>query len=88
MEPDLNTEESPLSGTRKTAAYRRCAMRMLRTPSQGMVAVYEMDPAAGATEAPSLVFESRSWCLRMNQYPPEWRQLRDDELLKLGSLSD
>lgn len=49
-----------------------------------MVVVYEMDPAAGAIDSPSLVFETGSWCLRINNYPPEWRKMRDDELLKLG----
>lgn len=61
-------------------------MRMLRDSTQGMVLVYELDPAAGVKEQRSLVFETGSWCARVAAFPADWRRLRDEELLGLGSL--
>ena len=63
-------------------------MRMLRDPNQGMVLVYETEPAAGVRETSSLVFETGSWRARVEHYPPEWRKMSDQELLDLRSPAD
>lgn len=88
MEPhDSNTRRETSSRSRTTASKRRLAMRMIRDPLQGMVLVYQMEAAADDHDPPTLVMESGEWCVKLKDYPPNWRELKDDELLKLR-LSD
>lgn len=62
-------------------------MRMIRDPLQGMVLVYQMEPATTDQGPPALIMETGEWCVRLDEYPSNWRELTDDELLKLR-LSD
>jgi hypothetical protein len=61
---------------------RRTMMRVMQRKSVGMVAVYEQDQGAGATER-TLVFESPSFCTRVTNFPAEWQRLTDEELSTL-----
>ena len=88
MEPHENSPETRAPDSRVTVGNRRCAMRMLRDPNQGMVLVYETEPAAGVSEPASLVFETGSWRVRLEHYPPEWRRMSDQALLDLRSPAD
>ncbi len=62
-------------------------MRMIRDPLQGMVLVYQMESTAEEHGPPTLIMETGEWCVRLDTYPANWRDLKDDELLKLR-LSD
>lgn len=57
-------------------------MRVLKDGDEGMVLVYEAEPAANAGPR-SLVFESGKGRFRLDQYPPTWRIMSDHELLSL-----
>ena len=84
MEPqDRNSGRDTPDRTRATVGKRRFAMRMIRDPLQGMVLVYQMEPAADDQGPPLLVMETGEWCVRLDAYPANWRDLKDDELLKL-----
>src|SRR5262245_8676575 len=61
---------------------RRTMMRVMQRKSVGMVAGYEQDEKAGATQR-TLVFESTSFCTRVTNFPAEWQRLTDDELATL-----
>src|SRR5687768_6683276 len=76
VEPQESKAEPRVRSTGASVGNRRCAMRMLRDPDQGMILVYEMEPAPGLADAPSLVFETGSWCARLDHYPAEWRRMR------------
>ena len=57
-------------------------MRVLKDSDEGMVLVYESEPAAGAG-ARILVFESGQGRHRLDRYPADWRRMGDRELLAL-----
>jgi hypothetical protein len=59
-------------------------MRVIRTPPQGMVLVYEVDPAKGARDPSSLIFESGGGRTRLIEYPRDWRRMSDADLLALS----
>lgn len=61
---------------------RRTMMRVMQRKSVGMVAVFEQDPGAGATQR-TLVFESPTFCTRVTNFPAEWQRMTDDELAAL-----
>ncbi|MEX2178436.1 MAG: hypothetical protein WD801_06980 [Gemmatimonadaceae bacterium] len=72
------------SGARQSQAARLTRMRLMHRKSQGLVAVYEQDPAdTGEAGGQTLVFETPSRCVRVAGYPPEWQRLSDDELVAL-----
>lgn len=58
-------------------------MRMIRDPLHGMVLVYQMEPTPEEHGPPALVMETGQWCVRLDDYPANWRDLKDDELLRL-----
>ena len=62
---------------------QRAAMRMVKDERDGVVLVYELEPSKTNPEPPTLVFESRSECSRLSQYPAEWRRLTPEQLLAL-----
>ena len=65
----------------RASGSRRCTMRVLKD-GEGMVLVYEAEPAANAGPR-SLVFESGKGRFRLDQYPQTWRIMSDHELLSL-----
>jgi len=88
VEPhDRTNGRSTPSRARATVGNRRQAMRMIRDPLQGMVLVYQMEPAPNEAGHSALILETGEWCVRLEDYPANWRELADDELLKLR-LSD
>jgi hypothetical protein len=82
VEPQ-NTVGPEARPVRQTAARRRCAMRMVNDPHQGMVLVYEIVGPASDHEPPTLIFEWGQSSVRLTAYPDAWRTLRDAELLAL-----
>ncbi len=65
------------------APSRRVAMRVIQN-GHLMIAVYEADPTqAGAPR--TLVFETPTSWIRVNDFPLDWHRLSDDELLSLRS---
>jgi hypothetical protein len=60
---------------------KRTMMRVMQRKSVGMVAVFEQDAPVGARKV--LVFESPTFCTRVEHYPKEWQRLSDDELSTL-----
>jgi hypothetical protein len=67
----------------RAPAHRRTTMRVIRQTGQPMVLIYESEPSAATPGARALVFESGQWSTKIDQYPPDWRYLADDELLRL-----
>jgi hypothetical protein len=57
-------------------------MRVLKDSDEGMVLVYEAEPAVTAG-ARTLVFESGQGRYRLDAYPTDWRRMGDRELLAL-----
>ena len=57
-------------------------MRVLKDGDEGMVLVYEAEPAVNAGPR-TLVFESGHGRVRLDRYPPDWRRMADRELLSL-----
>ena len=82
MEPQ-NTVGAGARPARQTAARRRCAMRMVTDPQQGMVLVYEIVGPVTDCDPPTLIFEWGQSSVRLTTYPESWRSLRDEELLAL-----
>ena len=57
-------------------------MRVLKDGEDGMVLVYEAEPAINAGPR-TLVFESGIARVRLEKYPAGWRGMSDAELLSL-----
>ncbi len=58
--------------------------RRLSVPS-GQFIVYELPPSEyDRRQTNSLIFESASIMRRVRDYPPNWRDLRDPELARVG----
>lgn len=48
-----------------------------------MILIYESEPSASMPGSRALIFESGRWSTHIDDYPPDWRFLADDELLRL-----
>ena len=83
MQSPESTNERPAvrRPARTSLGNRRVAMRVVRHPEQGMVLVYELDPAPGSRS--SLIFESGTSCTRLFHYPSDWRRMPDADLIAL-----
>ena len=62
---------------------QRTAMRMIKDERDEVVLVYETEPSKTNQSPPTLVFESRRECSRLERFPSEWRRLTPTELLAL-----
>ena len=84
MDPQECSQESASGNS--TSGHRRHAMRLLRDESEEIVLVYELT-GMRTTDPRMLVIESRGGqsVSRLEDYPANWRQLRDIELLALRS---
>lgn len=88
LEPhDSNTARETPAPSRTTVSKRRLAMRMIRDPLHGMVLVYQMEASFEDRDLPALVLESSAWCVKLTEYPRNWRELPDDALLQLRQLA-
>lgn len=83
MEPQDRKTGRETPPRSRTTQNRRVAMRMIRDPLQGMVLVYQLEPTAQDHRPPALVMETGEWCVKLEDFPANWRELKDDELLKL-----
>jgi hypothetical protein len=59
-------------------------MRLIRDKQQGLILVYELEPAIVNAGPRSLVFESGAWSARLEDYPADWRRLTDEALVALS----
>lgn len=75
-------KHTPANGSAAIGA-RRTQMRVMHRKSQGIVAVYEQDPAVDEAGSRTLVFETPAKCTRISQFPPHWQLLSDEELLRI-----
>ena len=57
-------------------------MRVVRDGDEGMILVYESEPAANGGPR-TLVFESGNGRIRLPDFPQAWRTMDDRELLAL-----
>jgi hypothetical protein len=82
VEPRETFEKTTTSGT--PLASRRHAMRLLRDEHDDLVLAYELTGARD-TDPRMLVIEwsNGGGTQRVHQYPANWRQLTDAELLSL-----
>lgn len=71
------------SQARSTIGGRRAAMRVLMDSLNGMIVIYEQDSTSLESGPRTLVFESTSGTIRLEQFPEEWRRMSDDALLAL-----
>ena len=80
MEPQGRRSETGVAPT----AGRRHAMRLVRDEHDDIILVYELSGML-ATDPRVLVIESAgsSSITRLAQYPPNWRDMKDAELLLL-----
>lgn len=78
-----NSKEVRAPRLSQTLGARRTAMRMMNRKSTGVTAVYEQDPISVEAGSRTLVFESVAGCTRVQQFPPDWQRLSDDELAAL-----
>ena len=61
---------------------QRTALRMIRD-GDDVILVYESEPSKANPAPAALVFESRRECLRLSDYPNEWRRFTPEQLLAL-----
>ncbi len=71
------------SKVRNTIGGRRAAMRVLIDRLNGMVVVYEQEATTVEDGPRSLVFETMSGVVKLDEFPENWRRMGDEALLAL-----
>ena len=71
------------SRQRSTINGRRAAMRVLNDRLNGMVIVYERDAVIGEKGPRTLIFETHTSVMPLEEFPPEWRRMSEEALLAL-----